>query len=70
MRETFVDTVSTALDIDPRLAIVTADISRDAFARWRRPSAPRAARRHPRRPRSRPARLFADSSDECRGCMV
>ena len=32
MRETFVDTVTAALDHDPRLAVVTADISRDAFA--------------------------------------
>src|SRR6476469_3025643 len=32
MRQTFVDTVSAALDHDPRLAVVTADISRDAFA--------------------------------------
>jgi transketolase len=32
MRQTFVDTVSDALDHDPRLAVVTADISRDAFA--------------------------------------
>jgi transketolase len=41
MRETFVDTVSTALDTDPRLAVVTADISRDAFAP--------AGARHPHR---------------------
>jgi transketolase len=32
VRKTFVDTVSAALDRDPRLAVVTADISRDAFA--------------------------------------
>jgi transketolase len=32
MRQTFVDTVDAALDHDPRLAVVTADISRDAFA--------------------------------------
>lgn len=32
MRETFVDTVSAALDHDPRLAVVTADISAAAFA--------------------------------------
>jgi transketolase len=32
MRETFVDTVSAALDHDPRLAVVTADISAGAFA--------------------------------------
>jgi transketolase len=31
MREAFVDTVTEALDHDPRLAVVTADISRDAF---------------------------------------
>jgi transketolase len=31
MRQTFVDTVDQALDHDPRLAVVTADISRDAF---------------------------------------
>lgn len=39
MRQTFVDTVNTALDHDPRLAVVTADISRDAFepARARHP---------------------------------
>jgi transketolase len=39
MRQTFVDTVSAALDRDPRLAVVTADISRDAFdaARARHP---------------------------------
>lgn len=32
MRQVFVDTVSDALDADPRLAVVTADISADAFA--------------------------------------
>jgi transketolase len=32
VRETFVDTVSSALDHDPRLAVVTADISAAAFA--------------------------------------
>lgn len=32
MRQTFVDTVSAALDGDPRLAVVTADISAAAFA--------------------------------------
>jgi transketolase len=39
MRETFVDAVSTALDHDPRLAVVTADISAAAFkpARTRHP---------------------------------
>jgi len=39
MRETFVDTVTATLDADPRLAVVTADISRDAFreARDRHP---------------------------------
>lgn len=39
MRETFVDTVSGALDLDPRLAVVTADISATAFddARARHP---------------------------------
>jgi len=39
MRETFVDAVSTALDHDPRLAVVTADISAAAFkpARARHP---------------------------------
>ena len=31
MRQTFVDTVSAALDHDPRLAVVTADISAAAF---------------------------------------
>jgi transketolase len=35
MRQTFVDIVNTTLDHDPRLAVVTADISRDAFARAR-----------------------------------
>ncbi|TDV46241.1 transketolase family protein [Actinophytocola oryzae] len=39
MRQTFVDTVDRALDHDERLAVVTADISRDAFeaARARHP---------------------------------
>jgi len=39
MRQTFVDTVSDALDHDPRLAVVTADISAAAFkpARERHP---------------------------------
>jgi transketolase len=39
MREVFVDTVSRALDLDPRLAVVTADISAAAFgaARARHP---------------------------------
>ncbi|HEX6353503.1 transketolase [Actinophytocola sp.] len=32
MRQTFVDTVTAALDDDPRLAVVTADISAAAFA--------------------------------------
>ncbi|OLF16119.1 transketolase family protein [Actinophytocola xanthii] len=32
MREVFVDTVSAALDRDPRIAVVTADISAAAFA--------------------------------------
>ncbi len=41
MRETFVDTVTATLDADPRLAVVTADISRDAFSR--------ARARHPHR---------------------
>jgi transketolase len=41
MRETFVDTVTAALDRDPLLAVVTADISRDAFAP--------ARERHPHR---------------------
>lgn len=41
MRTVFVDTVVDALDRDPRLAVVTADISSDAFAG--------AARRHPHR---------------------
>jgi transketolase len=36
MREVFVDTVSDAMDVDPRLAVVTADISADAFAATRR----------------------------------
>jgi transketolase len=35
MRATFVDTVTDALDHDQRLAVVTADISRDAFAKAR-----------------------------------
>ncbi|MFL6125271.1 transketolase family protein [Actinophytocola sp.] len=39
VRQTFVDTMSAALDHDPRLAVVTADISRDVFepARARHP---------------------------------
>jgi transketolase len=39
MREVFVDTVNAALDLDPRLAVVTADISAGAFdkARARHP---------------------------------
>jgi transketolase len=39
MRETFVDTVTATLDTDPRLAVVTADISAAAFgtARDRHP---------------------------------
>lgn len=41
MRQTFVDTVTRALDHDPRLAVVTADISAAAFAP--------ARARHPRR---------------------
>jgi transketolase len=41
MRQTFVDTVSTTLDHDPRLAVVTADISAAAFAQ--------ARARHPHR---------------------
>ena len=41
MREAFVDTVTEALDRDPRLAVVTADISSAAFDP--------ARRRHPRR---------------------
>ena len=41
MRETFIDVVSEALDHDPRLAVVTADISAAAFAP--------ARRRHPDR---------------------
>ncbi|MGH3938643.1 MAG: transketolase family protein [Pseudonocardiaceae bacterium] len=41
MRTVFVDTVVDELDRDPRLAVVTADISSDAFAG--------AARRHPHR---------------------
>jgi len=41
MRETFVDTVTATLDTDQRLAVVTADISRDAFAA--------ARNRHPHR---------------------
>ncbi|MUL42308.1 transketolase [Streptomonospora sp. PA3] len=41
MRETFTDHVSAALDADPRLAVVLADISSDRFAA--------AARRHPDR---------------------
>ena len=41
MREAFVDTVTDALDHDPRLAVVTADISSAAFEP--------ARRRHPRR---------------------
>lgn len=41
MRTVFVDTVVDVLDRDPRLAVVTADISSDAFAA--------AARRHPHR---------------------
>jgi transketolase len=41
MRQTFVDTVTVALDRDPRLAVVTADISAAAF----KP----ARDRHPRR---------------------
>jgi len=41
MREAFVDTVTDALDLDPRLAVVTADISSAAFAP--------ARRRHPDR---------------------
>ena len=41
MRQTFVDTVSSALDHDPRLAVLTADISAAAFAP--------ARDRHPRR---------------------
>jgi transketolase len=36
MREVFVATVSGAMDVDPRLAVVTADISADAFAETRR----------------------------------
>ncbi|MBP2477294.1 transketolase [Crossiella equi] len=32
MRETFVDVVTQALDTDPRLAVVLAEISKDAFA--------------------------------------
>ena len=41
MRETFVTTAEAALDSDPRIAIVTAVISRDRFRR--------AAQRHPAR---------------------
>jgi transketolase len=41
MRTVFVDTVTAALDDDPRLAVVTADISAAAFAR--------ARERHPER---------------------
>ena len=41
MREAFVDTVAAALDDDPRLAVVLADISADRFVD--------AARRHPDR---------------------
>ncbi|MBX9386754.1 transketolase family protein [Streptomonospora nanhaiensis] len=41
MRDTFAETVSAALDTDPRLAVVLADISADRFAR--------AAQRHPDR---------------------
>lgn len=41
MRTVFVDTVSAALDEDPRLAVVTADISAAAFVR--------ARERHPER---------------------
>ncbi|MFC7340611.1 transketolase family protein [Saccharopolyspora griseoalba] len=41
MREQFADTVSDALDTDPRLAVVLAEISADRFAE--------AARRHPER---------------------
>lgn len=35
MRTAFTDTVTGALDLDPRLAVVTADISADAFAEAR-----------------------------------
>lgn len=35
MRTAFTDTVTDALDLDPRLAVVTADISADAFAEAR-----------------------------------
>lgn len=41
MREAFVDTVTTALDTDPRVAVVLADISADRFTE--------AAERHPDR---------------------
>lgn len=37
MRTVFVDTVNAALDTDPRLAVVTADISAGAFAKTRHP---------------------------------
>ncbi|GAA4958697.1 transketolase [Streptomonospora halophila] len=41
MRDAFADTVSAALETDPRLAVVLADISADRFTE--------AARRHPQR---------------------